>query len=76
MTLGDHALAPYLPCHEALGDCGMQNGRLSWTMPEEDARSLLQLIEDRIRSEQTPPADKDLLVRLRTMIEDDFGEQD
>jgi hypothetical protein len=54
----------------------MRKGRLGWVMPEEDARSLLQLIEDRIRSEQTPPADKDRLVRLRTMIEDDLGEQD
>ena len=54
----------------------MRKGRLGWTMPEEDARSLLRLIEDRIRSEETPPADKDLLVRLRTMIEDDLGEQD
>ena len=53
----------------------MGKARLGWTMPEEDARSLLQLIEDRIRSEQTPPADKDLLVRFRTMIEDDPGEQ-
>jgi hypothetical protein len=52
-----------------------RKGRLGWTMPEEDARSLLRLIEDRIRSDETPPADKDLLVRLRTTIEDDLGEQ-
>jgi len=76
MTLGDHALAPYLPFDEAPVDYGMRNGRLGWTMPEEDARSLLRLIEDRIRSEQTPPADKDRLVRLRTMIKDEVGEQD
>jgi hypothetical protein len=41
----------------------MRKGRLGWTMLEEDARSLLRLIEDRIRSEETPLADKDLLVR-------------
>jgi hypothetical protein len=64
MTLGEHGLTPYLPFDEAPEDY-RRKGRLGWTIPEEDARSLLRLIEDRIRSEQTPPADKDLLVRLR-----------
>jgi len=54
----------------------MRKARLGWTMPEEDARSLLLLIEERIRSGDTKAWHRDLLIRLREMIEDDLGERD
>ena len=53
----------------------MRKARLGWTMPEEDARSLLLLIEERIRSGDTEAWHRDLLIRLRDMIEHDLEEQ-
>ena len=42
-------------------------------MPEEDARSLLTLIEQRIGSSGIRVEHRDMLIRLRAMIEDDLG---
>jgi hypothetical protein len=43
-------------------------------MPEEDARSLVRLIEERIRSSQITVEHRDMLIRLRAMMEDDLAE--
>ena len=44
-------------------------------MPEEDARPMLRLIEERIRSSDIQVEHRDILIRLRDMIEDDLAEQ-
>jgi hypothetical protein len=41
-------------------------------MPEEDARSMLRLIEKRIKSSDIQVQHRDVLIRLRAMIEDDL----
>ncbi len=55
----------------------MRKARRGWTMPEEDARSLLGLVEERISSSDIRVEHRDMLIRLRAMIEDDLaaGEQ-
>ena len=41
-------------------------------MPEEDTRSMLLLIEERIRSSAIEVQHRDLLIRLQSMIEEDL----
>ena len=55
----------------------MRNARRGWTTPEGDARSMLSMIEERVRSSDIRVEHRDALIRLRTMIEDDLaaGEQ-
>jgi len=43
-------------------------------MPEEEARSMLRLIEERISSSVIRVEHLDVLIRLRDMIEDDLAE--
>jgi len=50
----------------------MRQARRGWTMPEENARSMLSMIEERIRSSDIRVEHRDALIRLRTMIEDDL----
>ena len=50
----------------------MQKGRF-WSMPEEDARTLLAQIEEKVRSSEIQVADKDTLIRLRSLLEQDLG---
>ena len=50
----------------------MRKARRGWTMPEEDARPMLTMIEERIRSSDIRVEHRDALIRLRTMIEDDL----
>ena len=45
----------------------------SWVMPDEDARSLLQQIEERIRSSEIEVQHRDVLIRLRSLIEEDLA---
>ena len=52
----------------------MRKARRGWVMPEEDARSMLRLIEQRIRSSQIEVQHRDVLIRLRAMIQDDLAE--
>ena len=52
----------------------MRKARRGWVMPEEDALSMLRLIEERIRSSQIKVEHRDVLIRLRDMIEDDLAE--
>ena len=52
----------------------MRNARRGWVMPEEDARSMLRLIEERIRSSEIEVEHRDVLIRLRAMIEEDLAE--
>jgi hypothetical protein len=42
-------------------------------MPEEDARTLLAQIEEKVRSSEIQVADKDTLNRLRSLLEQDLG---
>ena len=46
--------------------------RRAWVMPEEDARSLLQQIEVRIRASDIEVQHLDVLIRLRSLIEEDL----
>ena len=41
----------------------MCTARRGWTMPEEDARSILTMIEERIRSSDIRVEDRDALIR-------------
>ena len=50
----------------------MRKARRRWTMPEADARSMLTMIEERIRSSDIQIEHRDALIRLRAMIEDDL----
>jgi hypothetical protein len=52
----------------------MRTARRGWVMPEPEARSMLRLIEERIRSSQIEVEHRDVLIRLREMIEDDLAE--
>ena len=54
----------------------MPKARRGWTMPEEDARPMLSMIEERIRSSDIRVEHRDALIRLRAMIEDDLGERE
>ena len=45
----------------------------AWVMPDEDARSLLQQIEERIRSSEIEVQHRDVLIRLRSLIEEDLA---
>src|SRR3954469_22682100 len=54
-------------------ECWMPKARRGWTMPEEDARSMLLMIEERIRASDIRVEDRDALIRLWAMIEDDLG---
>ena len=44
-----------------------------WTMPEDEARSLLVMIEERIRSSEIEVRHRDMLIRLRATIEEDLA---
>jgi len=55
----------------------MRTARRGWTMPEEDARSMLARIEERIRrSSDIQIEHRDALIRLWAMIEDDLAERE
>ena len=43
-----------------------------WVMPEDDARSMLHQIEERIRSSKIEVQHRDVLIRLRSLIEEDL----
>ena len=51
----------------------MRKARRGWGMPEEDARSVLRLIEEQVGSSQIEVQHRDVLIRLRDMIEDDLA---
>ena len=42
-------------------------------MPQDEARSMLQMIEERIRSSEIDVRHRDALIWLRSMIEDDLA---
>jgi hypothetical protein len=44
----------------------------AWVMPDEDARSLLLQIEERIGSSEIEVQHRDVLIRLRSLIEEDL----
>jgi len=49
----------------------MRETRRGWTMLEADARSMLTLTEERIRSSDIRVEHRDALIQLRAMIDDD-----
>ena len=51
----------------------MRKRRRGWIMPADDARSVLPVIEERIRSSETELRHRDALIRLREMIEEDLS---
>ena len=53
----------------------MRNARRGWTMPEEEAHSMLRLIEERSGSSDIRVEHRNVLIRLRDMIEDDLIEK-
>jgi hypothetical protein len=52
----------------------MRKARRGWVMPEEDARAMLRLIEERMSSSVIRVEHRDVLIRLRGRIEDDLAE--
>ena len=50
----------------------MRKGRSGWTMPEDDARSMLLEIEERIKASNIEVRHRDALIRLRAIIEEDL----
>jgi hypothetical protein len=44
-------------------------------MPEADARTLLVQIEEKIRASDIEVADRDRLIRFRTILEQDLGHE-
>jgi hypothetical protein len=44
----------------------------AWTMPAEEARALLQLLEEKIASSNIQVEHRDVLIRLRSNIEEDL----
>jgi hypothetical protein len=51
----------------------MRKVRRGWVMPEEDTRSMLGLIEERMKLSDIQVQHRDVLIRLRAMIEDDLS---
>jgi hypothetical protein len=51
----------------------MRKARRGWAMPEVDARSMLRLIEERVRSAEIELRYWEVLIRLRGYIEDDLA---
>ena len=43
-----------------------------WIMPEADIPAMLRLIDERIRSPQVEVRHRDVLIRLRSILEGDF----
>ena len=50
----------------------MRKVRGAWTMSDEDARSMLRHIEERIKASNIGIRNRDALIRLRAIIEDDL----
>jgi hypothetical protein len=45
----------------------------AWVIPDEDARSLFQQIEERIRASNIKVEHRDVLIRLRSLIEENLA---
>jgi hypothetical protein len=43
-----------------------------WVMPEEDAQDLISLVDEKLRSSRLDQKHHDVLVRLRSMLEDEL----
>ena len=44
-----------------------------WFMPQDEARSMIQLIEAKIRTSEIEVRHRDALVRLRSVLEEQIG---
>ena len=47
----------------------------AWSMPEEEARPFLQMLEERVRSSEIEVRHRDALIRLRQVIEEELTVQ-
>ena len=45
----------------------------AWSMPEDEARPFLRMLEERIRSSEIEVRHRDALIRLRAIIEEELG---
>jgi hypothetical protein len=52
----------------------MRRGRQGWIMPEEDIPSMLQMIEAKIASSEIEVHHRDVLIRLKSLLEEDLEE--
>ena len=52
----------------------MRKGRQGWVMPEEDIPSMLRMIEARIASSEIEVHHRDVLIRLKSLLEADLEE--
>ena len=52
----------------------MRSQRRGWTMPEEDMRSLLRLIDEKVCSSEIEVRHRDALIRLRSILESDLAD--
>lgn len=50
----------------------MRQRSRGWIMPEADMRSMLRLIDEKIRSPKIDVRHQDVLIRLRETLEDDL----
>lgn len=48
----------------------------AWSMPKDEARSVLRVIEERIRSSEITVQRRDALIRLRQVIEEELAAAD
>ena len=47
--------------------------RPAWTMPADEARTFLERLQEKIASSEIEVKHKDVLIRLRSMIEEDLA---
>ena len=52
----------------------MRRGRQGWVMPEEDIPSMLQMIEEKIAASEIEVHHRDVLIRLKSLLEGDLEE--
>jgi hypothetical protein len=52
----------------------MRQRSRGWIMPEADMRSMLKLIDERIRSPEIDVQHQDALIRLREILENDLND--
>lgn len=52
----------------------MRQRSRGWIMPEADMRSMLKLIDERIRSPEIDVRHQDVLIRLRETLENDLND--
>ena len=49
--------------------------RRAWTMPADEARTFLQQLQEKIASSEIEVPHRDVLIRLRSIIEEDLDDE-